>query len=118
MPQKAGPRCSIAPCLRRSYRMSKKRLRNRLEDLFSNLAGEGSLSTEQGLPGQVNPPSGEPTELDESTPQPAAQATAALAVIPATTQTPPNHLAGWAWEIDANYNYISCGLEVSDALRM
>jgi signal transduction histidine kinase/CheY-like chemotaxis protein len=40
------------------------------------------------------------------------------ATAPATELATPAHLAGWTWEIDANYKYISCGLEVSDALRM
>jgi len=96
--------------------MSKKQLRNRLENLFSNLAGESSLPPEQGLPDQAILPAGGTLAPEKFSPPAAAQA--APAALPETTLASSALLAGWAWEIDANYNYVSCGLEVSDALRM
>jgi K+-sensing histidine kinase KdpD/DNA-binding response OmpR family regulator len=98
--------------------MSKKRLHNRLESLFSNLAGEGPLPPEQGSLGQEIPADGNQPVLDESSSPQAIQAAAMPTVMTAPALTTPTQLVGWSWEIDSNYNYVFCGLEISDALRM
>lgn len=112
--------------------MSKKRLRNRLDHLFSNLAEDGALPADQGAPGSEVPVDsglGMPAEEAQLAlaVQPGAQPAILPAAVPAAPQTAsqlaapaalPAYLNGWTWEIDANYNYTACGLEVSDALRM
>ena len=56
--------------------------------------------------------------VSASAPAPVQQSTAeAVAQAPAAINTAAI-LTGWKWEIDANLNYVSVGLEVSDALRM
>ena len=86
--------------------MSKKQIHSRLENLFSNLASDGSEPSDQGAAGEEVVSSGGD----------------ALPVGPASGRSDeknlPAHLTGWSWEIDANRNYVFCGLEVSDALRM
>jgi hypothetical protein len=85
--------------------MSKKRLHNRLENLFSDLAGDGNL-----------PPDEVPTVPEPDAP---VDAQRSLPVEqPAPASTVPAFLASWNWEIDENYQYVNCGLEVSDSLRM
>ncbi|NLG97870.1 MAG: GAF domain-containing protein [Chloroflexi bacterium] len=78
--------------------MSKKQLHSRLENLFSDLANE-SIVPPEGQTGPAAPP-----QNPEMKDQP--------------TYGKPAHLVGWAWEVDADLNYVYCGPEVSDALRM
>lgn len=78
--------------------MSKKQLHSRLENLFSDLANESIVPPE----GQTYPAA--QLQNPEIEDQP--------------TRKKPAHLADWAWEIDADLNFVYCGPEVSDALRM
>jgi len=85
--------------------MSKKQIRSRLENLFSELAGDGSAPFEQAPTGIEPPPGGReaiPTAVELAE------------VVPSQ----PGNLTGWAWEIDSGHRYISCGQEVSDAIRI
>lgn len=98
--------------------MSKKRLRNRLENFFSNLAEDTPQSQEQASSLQSDAVVGSIAAGIEIAGLPDANPGTAPAVAPATEHTTPAHLTGWTWEVDANFNYTACGLEVSDALRM
>lgn len=88
--------------------MSKKQIHSRLENFFSDLAGEGIIPPEQGAAGENGAPAGGealPVETGD--------------VLPAeSSKNKPAYLTGWSWEIDAQYRYTYCGLEVSDALRL
>lgn len=86
--------------------MSKKQIHSRLENLFIDLAENGSTPTRQEPAGiEPSPAAGEPLP-------------GLTAEFPADSLAEAPGLAGWIWEIDASHQYVYCGPEVSDALRM
>ena len=136
--------------------MSKKRLRSRLDSLFSNLADDqtspieqepgtpnltelgataNQAPEEQGVPEELSVPQEEPAAQEEpDLPADGAEPTTAVeaGAVEQSPAEPPLDLpgavpssvnatailTGWTWEIDESLNYVSVGLEVSDALRM
>ena len=98
--------------------MSKKRLRNRLENLFSNLAEDRPQTPEQALPDLGDVAVGSLPLHEKGR----VSSAAAPDVLPPTapTQEGPTteYLPGWTWEINRDYQYLACGIEVGDALQM
>jgi signal transduction histidine kinase/DNA-binding response OmpR family regulator len=88
--------------------MSKKRLRSRLDNLFSTLGDDGVLQPAEPGPQDSPFPISEPTTSESDS----------VEERDVSEESVPAIMTGWTWEIDANLNYVSCGMEVSDALRM